>query len=49
VPDLKPLRPGFGIEASDLDLSRPLTEATFAELERAFYAGQVLTVRPSRT
>ena len=45
MPDLKPLFPGFGVEVSGLDLSRPLTEATFAELERAFYAGQVLTVR----
>jgi len=40
-----PISPGFGIETSGVDLSRPLTDATFAELERAFYAHQVLALR----
>ena len=40
-----PLSPGFGLEARDVDLSRPLNERAFDELERAFYAGQVLVLR----
>jgi alpha-ketoglutarate-dependent taurine dioxygenase len=40
----RPLSP-FGVETSDVDLSRPLTDAEFAELERAFYANQVLAIR----
>jgi taurine dioxygenase len=40
----KPLCPGFGVEV-DVDLSQPLTDAAFAELERAFFGGQVLVVR----
>ena len=46
--DLRPLSPGFGVEVSGLDLARPMTAATFAALERAFFAGQVLTVRAQR-
>ena len=46
--DLRPLRPGFGVEVSGLDLARPMSDAEFAELERAFFAGQVLTVRAQR-
>jgi taurine dioxygenase len=46
--DLKPLGPGFGVEVGGLDLARPMTDATFAELERAFFAAQVLTVRAQR-
>jgi len=42
---LKPLCPGFGLEASGVDLSNPLTDAAFAELERAFFAGQLLVLR----
>jgi taurine dioxygenase len=45
VLDLKPLAPGFGVEARGLDLASPMTDATFADLERAFFAGQVLAVR----
>lgn len=41
----KPLSPLFGVETSDIDLSRPLSEAMFKELERAFYAHQVLVLR----
>jgi len=40
-----PLSPGFGLEARDIDISRPLSADAFAELERAFYAGQVLVLR----
>ena len=39
-----PLSDGFGVEARDVDLAR-LDDATFAELERAFYRGQVLSIR----
>ena len=46
--DLRPLRPGFGVEVSGLDLARPMSDAEFAELERAFFAGQVLAVRAQR-
>ncbi|WP_280151368.1 TauD/TfdA family dioxygenase [Piscinibacter sp. XHJ-5] len=35
----------FGVETSDVDLSRPLSHAAFRELEQAFYAHQVLAVR----
>ena len=39
------MSPGFGVETHDVDISRPLSEAEFAEVERAFYAGQVLVLR----
>ncbi len=35
----------FGVETWDVDLSRDLPAADFAELERAFYANQVLALR----
>ena len=41
---VKPLCAGFGVEV-DVDLSKPLSDAAFAEIERAFYAGQVLGIR----
>jgi len=41
----QPLCPGFGLETFDVDISRPLSNAQFAELERAFFAGQVLVLR----
>ena len=41
----RPLCPGFGLEARDVDISRPLSADAFAEIERAFYAGQVLVLR----
>jgi taurine dioxygenase len=44
VIDLKPLAPGFGIEARDVDLAT-LDDEQFRELERAFYERQVLGVR----
>jgi len=41
----RPLSEGFGVEVLDVDLSQPLSAETFAAIERAFYAGQVLVVR----
>jgi taurine dioxygenase len=41
----KPLSPLFGIETSDVDLSKPLSDVAFRELERAFYDHQVLGIR----
>jgi taurine dioxygenase len=35
----------FGVETRDVDLSRPLSAAAFAQLERAFYANHVLALR----
>ncbi len=43
--ELQPLCPGFGLETHDVDLAQPLSDARFAEIERAFYAGQVLVLR----
>jgi len=43
--ELKPLSPGLGAEAIGVDLSSPLPEAQFRELERAFYEHQVLALR----
>jgi taurine dioxygenase len=40
-----PLTPGFGIEASGVDLSQPLSDADFATLEGAFYRHQLLALR----
>ena len=42
---LKPLSPGFGLEASGIDLSKPLSDEAFAEIEDAFFDGQVLAFR----
>ena len=41
----KPLSPGFGLEASGIDLSRPLDDTEFADLERTFFRAQVLVIR----
>jgi len=41
----KSLSPGFGLEALDVDVSRPLSAADFGELEQAFFRGQVLVLR----
>ncbi|MFO1304110.1 MAG: hypothetical protein U1F54_10285 [Burkholderiales bacterium] len=43
-----PLSPGFGIEASGVDL-RDLSDASWRELERAFYEHQILALRTPRT
>ena len=44
----KPLSPLFGVETSDIDLSAGLAEASFCEIEQAFYANQVLALRDQR-
>jgi taurine dioxygenase len=41
----KPLSPLFGVETSDVDLSQPLSDADFKQLEQAFYANQLLALR----
>ena len=46
--DLTPLSPLFGVETSDVDLSMPLSDAAFRDLERAFYARQILVLRGQR-
>ncbi len=45
MPTLKPLCAGFGVEALDADVSRPLSDAEFSEIERAFFSGQLLVLR----
>jgi taurine dioxygenase len=44
----KPLSPLFGVQACDVDLSAPLSDAAFRELQQAFYAHQVLALRGQR-
>ena len=39
------LSAGFGVEVSGVDLSQPLSDSTFHEIERTFYRGQVLVLR----
>ena len=39
------LSPGFGLEARGVDVSRPLSEVEFAELEHTFFRAQVLVLR----
>src|SRR5258706_4590970 len=41
----KLLCPGFGLETSAVDASRPLSDAQFTELEQTFFRGQVLVLR----
>ena len=43
--EFTPLSPLFGVETSAVDLSRPLPEASFKQLEQAFYTNQVLALR----
>ncbi|MEP7206792.1 MAG: TauD/TfdA family dioxygenase [Casimicrobiaceae bacterium] len=43
--ELQPLSPGFGLEARGIDVGTPLSDAAFAELEAAFFGGQVLVLR----
>ena len=45
---LKPLSPGFGLEATGIDLSEPLSDEAFAEIEDAFFDGQVLSIPHQR-
>jgi taurine dioxygenase len=42
--EFTPLCDGFGVEI-DVDVAQPLSDSTFAEIERAFYEGQVLAIR----
>ncbi|HZE11020.1 MAG TPA: TauD/TfdA family dioxygenase [Burkholderiales bacterium] len=42
---LKRLDRGFALEASGVDLARPLSDSAFREIEKAFFAGQVLVFR----
>jgi len=44
----KPLAPGFGLETSAVDASRPLSAREFAELEQTFFRGQLLVLRDQR-
>jgi taurine dioxygenase len=41
----RPLSQGFGLETSDVDVSQPLSDTAFDELERTFFQGQVLVLR----
>jgi taurine dioxygenase len=41
----KPLSPLFGVETDEVDLSAGLSNDLFREIERAFYANQVLSLR----
>jgi len=45
---LKPLSPGFGLEASGIDLSERLSDEAFVEIEDAFFDGQVLSIPHQR-
>jgi taurine dioxygenase len=42
------LRDGFGAEASGIDLAQPLSQAAFEDIERLFFASQVLALRGQR-
>ena len=42
---LKKLSRDFALEASGVDLARPLSDGAFREIEEAFFAGQVLVLR----
>ena len=42
------LSPGFGIALEGADLSRPLDDAAFREIEQAFFDGQVLAIKGQR-
>ena len=39
------LSAGYGLETRGVDLSQPLSEGAFGEIERTFFAGQVLALR----
>lgn len=45
MPKFDKLCDGFGLETLEVDLSRPLDEAGFREVCRAFFAAQVLVLR----
>ena len=35
MPTFQPLCPGFGLEAHDVDMAQPMSDAEFAEIEQA--------------
>ncbi len=43
--DLQPLSPGFGVETGDVDIAQSMSDDAFADIEHAFYAGQLLVLR----
>lgn len=45
MPGLRPLGDGFAVEAEGINLAAPLTDAAFREIERTFFAAQVLVFR----
>jgi taurine dioxygenase len=45
MPKFEPLCAGFGLQTHDVDIAQSMSDAAFAELERAFFAGQVLVLR----
>ena len=45
---LRPLSDGFGVEVDGVDLASPLSNPAFKEVERAFFAGQVMVFRGQR-
>jgi len=48
VLQLKKLGRDFALEASGVDLARPLSDGAFREIEEAFFAGQVLVFRAQK-
>ena len=40
-----PLGPGFGLESDAVNLSQPVSDEAFRDIERAFYRGQLLMLR----
>ena len=44
----RPLSAGFGLEAYDVDISHPLSDAMFAALQDTFFRGQVLVLRSQK-
>jgi taurine dioxygenase len=44
----RPLSAGFGAEVLDVDLAQPGSDPVWREIERAFYANQVLALRAQR-
>ena len=46
--DTQSLSPRLGLEVSRVDVSQPLSDADFADIERTFFAGQVLVLRDQR-
>ena len=45
MPAFLPISAGFGVETFDIDLSQPLSDADYAQLESAFFENHVLALR----